>query len=152
MSFMNKVTFELCNNVFEDDNKDDFIEIDEHISLAIQILNKKGYKTEFCCSGHLSKHEFYTDVQNMRTNEISRGAKITNLNDFAYIQFVESYNFNSTPKRFVLEKAYDGDLRKLTYHFKSGVDTLSRLVEIMETMKELTIWAYELPNLNNCEV
>jgi hypothetical protein len=29
---------------------------DEWIAPIIQILNKKGYKTKYCCSGHLTSH------------------------------------------------------------------------------------------------
>lgn len=31
---------------------DDVFEVDEYIAEAISILNKKGYYTKYCCSGH----------------------------------------------------------------------------------------------------
>ena len=35
-------------NNYEEEN----IEIDSKLAFQISILNKKGYKTKFCCSGH----------------------------------------------------------------------------------------------------
>ena len=41
--YIDKKTFEIVDNVFE---------VDEDIADIISILNKKGYYTKFCCSGH----------------------------------------------------------------------------------------------------
>ena len=45
---------------------DDIFEVDEAIAESIVLLNKKGYKTLFCCSGHNDKeiHKFKTTNEN----------------------------------------------------------------------------------------
>lgn len=144
MAFMNKETFELCNRIFKDNKPEDFIELDEQIALAISVLNSKGYKTEFCCSGHLSKHEFYSPVR--RNGEVLRYIRIGDLNNFAYVQFIDVYEFKTLPKGFILDSSWDNRLRSITCNFKSDIDTLDRLKEISKAMVELTNWAYDLPN------
>ena len=48
--YINKETFEIVDNVFE---------VDEDISQTISILNKKGYYTKYCCSGHAKDPRLY---------------------------------------------------------------------------------------------
>ena len=43
-------------------NKNNFIEIDELMIPTIIELNKKGYKTEFCCSGHINPKSYYIEM------------------------------------------------------------------------------------------
>ena len=50
---MHKRTFDILQGSNIDNELDDYFEVDELIALPIQKLNLKGYKTEFCCSGHL---------------------------------------------------------------------------------------------------
>ncbi|MEA4969945.1 MAG: hypothetical protein VB051_05355 [Candidatus Pelethousia sp.] len=52
MPYMHKRTFEIIQDSNIDNELDDYFEVDELIALPIQTLNLKGYKTEFCCSGH----------------------------------------------------------------------------------------------------
>ena len=72
MAYMNKETFEIAHGgvrdgvniayAIEADGADgdtvfkidkNWFQIDEAIALPVQALNRKGYTTEFCCSGHL---------------------------------------------------------------------------------------------------
>lgn len=51
MAYINKKDFSIMsciNSLFEDE----YFECDEIIAPAISLLNKKGYETTFCCSGH----------------------------------------------------------------------------------------------------
>ena len=41
-----------CHKCTKCDHEEENIEIDSKLAFQISILNKKGYKTKFCCSGH----------------------------------------------------------------------------------------------------
>lgn len=78
----------------EDDTKEvELIEIDKDIVESISILNKKGYHTVFCCSGHI--HE--------------------NVSSRPYVIFDKNYYFDSYPEGWVEDEEYnsDGDVRKM---------------------------------------
>lgn len=45
MKYIDKKTFE----IIDDSN---YFEVDDNIANTISVLNKKGYKTKACCSGH----------------------------------------------------------------------------------------------------
>ena len=52
MAYMHSQTFDIIYNSNIDGYLDDYFEIDDYIAKPVQILNLKGYKTRFCCSGH----------------------------------------------------------------------------------------------------
>lgn len=58
------------------------IEIDDDIAKGIVLLNQKGYKTNFCCSGHLDRSIF----------------------DF-YVSFKERQSFSNLPDNFKMNRA-----------------------------------------------
>ena len=63
MTLINKETFDILESInFDalqefkcemDINSDDYFECDEGIAPIICLLNKKGYRTKYCCQGHL---------------------------------------------------------------------------------------------------
>ena len=52
MAFINMNDFSIVSNVEDKTILDQYFECDDLIAPAISLLNKKGYKTTFCCSGH----------------------------------------------------------------------------------------------------
>ena len=53
MAYMHKETFEILQGSNIENYLDDYyFEIDDLIALPVQVLNRKGYKTQACCSGH----------------------------------------------------------------------------------------------------
>lgn len=48
--YLNSNTFEIINNVFE---------VDDLMGETISILNRKGYHTLYCCSGHVKDPRLY---------------------------------------------------------------------------------------------
>lgn len=52
MAYINKKDFSIVGYVQDQRLKENYFECDDLIAPAISLLNKKGYKTVFCCSGH----------------------------------------------------------------------------------------------------
>ena len=100
------------------------VEIDELIAPIISILNKKGYKTEYCCSGHF---------RNSRT----------------YIVFSEQYGniiMSDYPDNFDLSDGYEDSHMCLgSEPYKSEEFTKDRLTDIINNIISLWHWTDELP-------
>ena len=56
MAFINKNDFSIVSYVQDYKIAEDYFECDDLIAPAISLLNKKGYKTTYCCSGHPFGH------------------------------------------------------------------------------------------------
>jgi hypothetical protein len=156
MAFINKQTWEICNyNSRSNYDKNEYFEVDEFISLAIVELNKKGYKTSFCCSGHifddLSELKmvpnsnvivngvFYEAAEDSETKEYD----FIQSNGNCYISFGTYYNFSDLPKGFECNhNDEDGTILEKDYISKAG--TLERSFEIIETMSDLNKWVSSL--------
>lgn len=52
MAYLHKDTFEILHDSNIDGYLDDYFEVDEFMALPIQTLNRKGYRTLYCCQGH----------------------------------------------------------------------------------------------------
>lgn len=110
-TFIDSKTYEIIP-----DNK--IIEVDDNIAETISVLNKKGYRTEYCCGGHINKYEYYSmtcdkcfmdeeklkkdfieyhiyDVSNERF-KIIYSKTITSI----YVKFSKDYKFDNLPKGF----------------------------------------------------
>lgn len=97
------------------------IHIDKNIQKHIQILNKKGYKTKFCCEGH---------------------------NKYCYITFIDDYfskyNIDCFPNGFI----YDKKRYNLYYTFNDNLSdeekniakeyTLNQLLTFCKNLKDIT--------------
>ncbi|HBH3700995.1 TPA: hypothetical protein KSK42_003236 [Clostridioides difficile] len=94
---------------------DFLIELDEAIADIIIELNKKGYKTSNCCSGHIYKDK----IKNKETN--------------CYISFYKAYNFR-LPKGYsydsdnVIRCYFNGNSFELENQLKQNIDILTRWV------------------------
>jgi hypothetical protein len=106
-----------CKN---DDCYGEMVEIDENFIQAISLLNKKGYYTVFCCSGHPFKNKSIA----------------------SYILFKQTVNLPYIPSKCNL----DGD-HCIRYYFKAKNDVDQQL-EILELAIDVLKWAIELPDLN----
>lgn len=74
-------------NYIKSSYKDKYTKIDFFLKKAIRLFNEKGYKTDFCCSGHTDEKSMLTLKQvNGRAVEVPY---IPN----CYILFSENYNF-----------------------------------------------------------
>lgn len=133
-----------CTKCFEEKSKcthsDTYgIEIDYLIYPSIRELNRKGYKTSVCCSGHEGKmYSFYVGVENMQTIEIV---------DKPFTFEVKRYRGRETVnKNFIrCEKEYEKSYKK---NAKTELEKKKGLVELNY---EFYKWVLELPiyKLNN---
>ena len=57
--------------------------IDFYLAKTISLLNKKGYKTYFCCSGHTTQK--HCEIWDSKVSDFAKGTE-------AYILFKELYN------------------------------------------------------------
>lgn len=89
MIYMNKETFDLSEG-YDSNKENEYVEIDENIAMAISILNKNGYTTEFCCGGHPYIDELYS---NEVLDRDEYGYDISSPILF-YVLFNGLYNFN----------------------------------------------------------
>ena len=86
----------LCPTCFKDicNHKSEKFECDELMVYPIQKLNKLGYKTEFCCSGHVTRSEIYSDDGSTIIGHQPDGEHRTHQ---MYIMFKETYVFSDYP-------------------------------------------------------
>lgn len=126
----------LCPNLFCDN--EELFDIDELMITPIQVLNKKGYQTRFCCSGHIFSNPLHS-----------------------YIMFNKVYDFKDAPKDW---KKYntaslipynddDDDLGcwssvtiiENTQYDTEDLTTQEKHKIISERIANLLKWVYSLP-------
>ena len=151
-------TFEIVDNI---------IEVDEDIAETISILNKKGYYTNFCCSGHIKDprlYEMYHRKNEIEYDDIDLGYIVNKDEDSfdilmpytftsTYVMFKENYYFNKLPAYFYVvneSKVNNYTIEKIIEYYDGGIrKSLSEIdKEIKDTNNVLLEWAKELPNLN----
>lgn len=156
MSFIHKKNFDILNNC-EDGKESDYFEVDENIALVISMLNKKGYRTTYCCSGHAfpdiiefrsdNKEDFdcliFCDLQEIRYENGMYKAFDKGNAKCCYISFAEDYSFSELPEGFT----YDGNYKSIEKEFTCESDTYDLIQEVVDTMKALYEWVKGLRSL-----
>ena len=150
--YIDNNTYEIIDNIFE---------VDEDIAEAISLLNKKGYKTMYCCSGHVKDPRIY-EKWKLKKDEIINTPDthiIYEDNDFkevlrpwtftsTYIMFDKDYEFKTLPKGFYLDS--DNVIDRITEFYIDNIKKDSNIIqkEINEANNDLLEWVKSLPNLN----
>ena len=100
--YMHKETFDIERS--KPDSYENYFEVDELIALPIQILNRKGYITDFCCSGHPFANmddKFLTDLRRINTASANFALKGC-LGYRSNIVFKDGISLPSLPPGFIL--------------------------------------------------
>lgn len=168
MAFINKNDFSIVAYVMDYKTADEYFECDDMIAPAISLLNKKGYKTTFCCSGHpfagideALHMEYPTEEEIKELNiyriESSEAVKDRyndtdeypyyvvnkcNFVDTFYVAFAETYTFPKLPGQAYLD---EGNI-----YWKSGIrptEIFEGITKIYEMNKEFYEWVEKLPSL-----
>ena len=150
--YIDKTTFDIVENVFD---------VDDDIANSISILNKKGYYTQYSCSGHVKDPRLYEKyIIDKNNQEICIDSYIVeeNTKEYTvlkpytytqiYIKFIEDYKFKNLPKEFSKE---DRIIYKTIKFYNDQGKKKSSVIEreIKESNNHLFEWAQDLPNLNN---
>lgn len=157
MSLIHKESFDILQYC-EDGREKEYFEVDENIALIISMLNKKGYRTTFCCSGHAfasinefradNKDDFdcliFFDLQDIRYENGRYKAFDKDNAKYCYIAFEKDYSFSGLPEGFT----YDKNNKSIEKVYVSETDTYDLIQEIVDSMKTLYEWTKELESLN----
>ena len=156
MSYMHKETFEIFNPLGTIQNPDDdnwnCFYVDDLIAPAVQALNRKGYKTEFCCAGHPFK---YTPSEpDTAFDDIDQKyVKIPRKGD-SYIAFAEGVFLPELPPGFAADDPRPEKpelcIRK-DFSYVESDEKFDIMRKIFNSMEQLYQWALNLPDFKGSE-
>lgn len=115
-------------------------DIDELFAPIIAILNKKGYKTLFCCSGHIIPDEEIVYYKNQKRH-------FKNETIESYIVFGDNIKLPTIPDGYFFDVKtgnLDNTIRK-SFNYRKKSKTL--LLEIIENTLIVLKWAESLEKL-----
>jgi len=140
---MHKETYKILHNDYRI-LPEGYVEIDELIAPTIQVLNRKGYITRYCCSGH----SFEDCLELIKTENGSEYQEST-IPLTSYIIFEEGITLPVLPCCFVIDP--DNPMLEIRkWHYIDNAYDLSQFYErtrsVLETMKQLYQWALDLPD------
>ncbi|MCL2518068.1 MAG: hypothetical protein FWF15_05840 [Oscillospiraceae bacterium] len=131
--YMHKETFNIFGGYYITDfRNENCFEVDELIARPIQILNRKGYFTTQCCSGH----PFMIPMKKVHEA----------INNESYIAFQEGIALPSVPRGF--KKVHNG-YRVLIFRLYLDKKDYECLREIFKSMELLYLWALNLPEFKS---
>lgn len=162
MAYMHSKTFDIIFNSNIDGYLDGYFEIDDYIAKPVQILNHKGYKTKFCCSGHpydtvneISMEDDGTDPHELMPGVLSieplpngwlKVLVRQAMDCEAYISFDPEVTLPEQPPEGWY-KVPDGIRRRWPH----DDDPLVCMQNVYAAMKDLTVWAEGLPDLTHLD-
>lgn len=162
MAFMHSKTFDIINSSNIDGYLDDYFEIDDYIAKPIQILNLKGYKTEFCCSGHpydtvneLTMENDGTDPHELMPGVVSVESLPNGWLKVVVRQALDCEAYVAFASNVILpEQPPEGWYRvpdAIRCRWPHDDDPLVCMQNVYAAMKDLTVWAEGLPDLTHLD-
>ena len=141
MVYIHKETYDIFKSVVSPFEPLDtmYFRVDELIALPIQALNRKGYITEFSCSGHpFSEMALPKEFFGKMKEDSNR----------SYIIFKEGISIPYLPtgfKRSEQKTDLIQDNRLIIEYFYDDKPVYDFYLDIIKKMEELYIWALDLP-------
>jgi len=149
MACMHEETFNIYNRD-QDIMPDGYVAIDDLIAPAIQVLNRKGYLTAGCCSGHPFSDSISYDGTKTKF-KVLYGQRMY----YSHVVFKEGVSLPSMPPGFTasFKSVYAPDMETETgrvivieKEINNGSNFLKNFRIILETMEQLYEWALGLPD------
>lgn len=164
--YINNDTYDIT-----DDSNNAFL-VDELISKTISLLNKKGYKTMACCSGHLLKGDdrYYIHYVNEEEVKLYKNEEYKAIVEYCeekklyrikslilglgcYIKFETDIQLPNIPDGFEYNKVSNDLSFMLCYYVDDEYKILKSDKEILDTINminnELYKWAIKLEIIND---
>jgi len=161
---MHKKTFEIRDDLQNITEINNYFEVDEMIVSSIQVLNRKGYLTRDCCSGHLFKWNNETSdwdkfppgykPKTLKEYERKYGLSPAGINvcEVAFKPGIVPPELPPGFTGFTYTALKPDVFFRIRYEYKKVEYTRAgfnaALDEITETMKRLYMWAVRLPNFS----
>lgn len=139
-------TFEIYFEVEDAVTPDDYFFVDDLIALPIQVLNRKGYTTVFCCAGHPFARSFQDEVV-LYSDPIEYRREYYEMNYESYIMFHESViSLPEMPRGFYQQVNAVNDCLEIRKHYDyDGMDVYGMMHVVVESMKQLYEWTLNIP-------
>ena len=150
--YINTKTFDIVDNVFE---------VDEEIVESISLLNKKGYRTRYSCSGHVKDprmYEMYRVKKSEEFDDKDLGFIVKdNKDDYEilmpnrytsiYVMFDKKYEFDNLPNGFYILDDEVTTIYKDIMYYENNIKKKSSDIEseIKKSNVELLEWVKSLP-------
>ena len=173
MAYINKNDFSIVSVNGDPTTMNDYFECDDIIAPAISLLNRKGYKTIFCCSGHpfssisaevreefpskddMESPEFkilWFDDSDCAPKELDFNTEEYpcyvicqyNFFDTFYVAFEQMHEFPELPDGFYID---DGNIYYDSQRLPLSTESFEGITKIYEINKAFYEWVEKLPSL-----
>ena len=163
MALIHNETFDIIAGTNIEDgegSENEYFEVDDLIAMPIALLNKKGYLTIACCSGHpfddiseiICNDDIKMDVRKCLPCIIKEGPKnggyqfVQRFDDNSfYILFDDNYFENCN----ITGNFYFDDFNCIRHEYNTKNYSFDKIYEIVDNMKSLYQWVEKLPNLSH---
>lgn len=144
-------TFKKVNNIYQPTNSyskcgnkkcsGELFGVDELIAPSIILLNKKGYRTKFCCSGHIAPDEVVIFCEKYKKHYRNEGID-------SYITFEKNIKLPNLPKGYKFDNdnenpELNNTIRKNFNHRKNPKNLLKDIIDNSILLLE---WVENLEN------
>jgi len=176
MAYVHRETFDILEHIDLETGAEEYFECDEELCGVIALLNKKGYRTKYCCSGHL--YDDLTDTFSVEEGEMTDEEILENVPGVqeiifgkdgvrrvllrqcvglrTYILFEPGTAFPFLPVRFrqrgdELSFLYQWDAAEFLGRSASDIQKHPLIFYSvrLQVIRELTAWAEELPEASS---